>query len=842
MEVNLKQTINLDLQMSTLRNKSKIFLELSPNLSWSDIFIRYKDNLSKMEFGDDNWDSREHMNLKNLTRTKVLQMFRFLPDMLSYQLSELYQANQLSAKFIEVMNAFVKACKNRIPTRESFRTVFKQLSIDVKKNLDNVGEDWMFLTDLDLLLGYNLSKPLDTEDKARITRDWAKGDVSRGLQTEKYYVSYRKAVRNRLTNMELSKLRPISLRNFVMQIDNWMTDGSSRGVRLPMMNTVTNRRVKSRAKKQTIALQLSVDDLTAQVRVPFTSDESYSVSEKIEPGLKFRCIISAPYAQQIRLGFCEYFMGTNLKHCFPDIYFLQSQKTQEVICDNLVNFSKVNMKMLKYLFFPLDASAFDQNVSRQEITIIFEELHLKLRAIDPSLLVVSTDLLEILELAGRMWFESPIIIDKVLNLGKWEHGVPSGVRWTALIDSIVNACRFDVCKEWLGEDEEFGIPIVHYQMFQGDDMALVLGRPIDTIRILKFYEIANIPVHPLKNFLSTKGNEFLRKIYYKGRQRGYPNRMVTKFMYRLPEKRGAANNANLMRERTTTLINWCARHGNLTYTINKLLSMYIKVYGSMSLSNLEIILTTSSVNGGFGWILPDGYRIKSVRAKDDVVYHVDWIEKERTHQVSTSITGAYHEQLTMLENAVGAQLPTGSLLNSLVSALDPSKNSDWSGRIKISKTHNVKLTFGISLKVNIQSQLNTEFRPWMVSREWNYPSTKDVITYHKRNNDRAAVVAMTDVSLRYIATILMEKADDAVFWGWVQSTAPTPSFNMLNLNDLQRSRISKQVYQTYMSRLIRYKLRIREFDVIDVCNLIHNYVSKNMHYFVKQGYVLQMSD
>lgn len=840
--VNFNQSINLDIQMKMLRTKSQIFLDLSPNWGWDVILSRYKSNLTKLEFDEDEWDSDKHMNLKNLTQTKLVNKFSFLKPMLYYQLSELYQANAQSQKFKVVMDLFVQACKNRSPTRESFRSIFKQLSIDVKKNLDNVGDEWMYLTDIELVLGYNLNNPLSTEQKIEIAREWGKGDIHRGNNSEKYYADYREAVKLRFENISLSRIRNITVRDYILQVDNWMTDGSSRGIRMNVTDTQTGKVLKSRAKKQVIALTKTTDQLLENVITPYTSSESYSVSEKIEPGLKYRCIISAPYAQQIRLGYIEYVMGTNMLHCFPDVYFLQSQKTQEVICDNLVNFTAVNKRILKYLFFPLDASAFDQNVSHDEISIIFDELLNVIQARDPGLLVIPDQLPYIIELASRMWFDSDIIIDKTVNLGKWQHGVPSGVRWTAMIDSIVNACRFDVCKKWLSEDNEFGPAVIHYQMFQGDDMALILGRPIDTIRILKFYELTNIPVHPLKNFLSTTGNEFLRKIYYKGRQRAYPNRMVTKFLFRLPEKRGASTNSELMRERVTTMLHWCARHGNISYTITKIYNMFKKVYGNVSEDDVVSALTASSVNGGFGWIPPFGFRHKSIRAKDDIVYHVQWIEQDVKPPVEVAIQGVYLEQFNMLSETVAGHLPTSSLLNGLTSALNPSKVSNWSGKFRVQRKTNVKLTFGISLRVNLQSQLNTEFRPWMIDRKWNYPSTKDLLTHLRKRNNKASAIQLTDISLSYVASLMAQKTDDDVFWGWIQSTLPTPSFNFLSLNDLQRSRISKQIYQTYMTRLLRYKARIRMIDVIDICNLTHNYVSKNIHYFITQGYVKMMSD
>nr|UNY47206.1 MAG: ORF1 [Totiviridae sp.] len=841
----LKSTANVPNQINIMYKFSDMFKSIYPKLDSKSIMNEFVKSVSEWEYFDDvdesniEWASKEHMDLKLLTGTKLSNSInRNVPDMLKFQLSELFHLHNNNATFIKFKNLFVGKLTNvngATVTVNSFKDTFKALSINIKRNMDYLDITYVSLIDIDLLVGYNIGSPLTLDAKKLLVQGWCKGYIKRGALEEDYYNKYRQSIDIRLNNVTDFKSTIMSLEDFILNVDLWMTDGSARGERVNIVDVANNNKsIKSRSKKQVLALEYDINKLSKMCRNFDHNKEFYSVSEKVEPGRKGRCIISAHFVQQIRLAYIEYCLGTMFNKCFPDIYFLNSQKVQNKIVDDMVRFSQNKDKQL--LFLPLDASAFDQEVSKAEIEIVFDALYSRLLDYES----IHPDVLEMILLAKYAWFNSNVIIDKIYNMGKWEHGVPSGVRWTALMDSIVNNLRYDVCVVSSLNNQKFGPIITHYVKFQGDDMYVVLRRAIDVERVLSFYNIISVTIHPFKNFLSLNYSEFLRKIYWHGKQYAYPNRMITKYLFRLPEKRGANTTSSLCRERVVTVFRLANRADNMQYFEDKVIHIFKVLLNISNVDTISNILLSPSIFGGFGLV----YNMsKSSRAARKIL-KITWLDNDydTSDQISNiNLTGVYAQQLNYCSRITNNYVGDSILQSSLKQALDPVKRSLFIDRV-IVKAVDFKFSPNFSLRFNFTNTGMGRYRPWMSKENLKLPSMNDLLAHLRNKNDISTLVKLTAYEVMDVLNLLKLRGGDILVWQWCIGKIPMPSILTRGLNDLSRSDICKRIYFTYITRMLYTHTRVSLNDFEKLCVLVDNYVKQNIIYAICNNYVSYTTD
>jgi hypothetical protein len=105
---------------------------------------------------------------------------------------------------------------------------------------------------------------------------------------------------------------------------------------------------------------------------------------------------------------------------------------------------------------------------------------------------------------------SDVVAGKYKN--EWNNGLPSGWRWTAVLDTIINIASFNVIKDITQSRLGKNIHISNLYA-QGDDVILAT-KTVDTAAcIMDTYEKLGYEVHPLKTFISRNRAEFLRRSY-----------------------------------------------------------------------------------------------------------------------------------------------------------------------------------------------------------------------------------------------------------------------------------------------------------------------------------------
>lgn len=185
----------------------------------------------------------------------------------------------------------------------------------------------------------------------------------------------------------------------------------------------------------------------------------------------------------------------------------------------------------------LDQSAFDTRQHKKwvahVIRTIFEVVASKC---DES---VRDDIVALGEVELRS-FEAAV----VPGVCSWEVGVPSGHRWTALIDSVLNRAAAECVAKMLGFT-------ISDSMYQGDDAWLMGYGTVQPEAWASAYRCLGLEVNADKTWISSDGCDFLHEIYGNGMVRAFPARVARSVIWKKPNlgAGGVENAASRLRER-----------------------------------------------------------------------------------------------------------------------------------------------------------------------------------------------------------------------------------------------------------------------------------------------------
>ncbi|APG76011.1 hypothetical protein 2 [Shuangao toti-like virus] len=132
----------------------------------------------------------------------------------------------------------------------------------------------------------------------------------------------------------------------------------------------------------------------------------------------------------------------------------------------------------------------------------------------------------------------------------WKNGLPSGWRWTALLDTFLNVCSFRVIKRISEGRIRTNIPIAGFHA-QGDDVIFGVKIPLHAAVIMDTYKKIGYEVHPLKTYVSRKRGEFLRRSYDQYGVTGYTARTCLSIRFRNPILEMPLNRAERLYSRLT---------------------------------------------------------------------------------------------------------------------------------------------------------------------------------------------------------------------------------------------------------------------------------------------------
>ncbi|APG76033.1 hypothetical protein 3 [Hubei toti-like virus 16] len=820
----LTSSTTRDQASAILRANSEIFQSLVPDAAPILDIVRESGRRlagsQRRQHSDPRWGDQQHDKLFKLSGVKRLTKLAGQPFVFACCFSLLVQVSNVSVR--RILLAFVR-CLSELNVDlhhvnvDDFRAIMKDQTV-VVKHLNSrlgLGSDWVWFAEWDQFCGFNASGKQSRDSILAKINDWCTGPIARmapGLDAEArrmvedYYVVYRIEARRLLSFLTRSEGVCPPYEEWCLATDQWVTSGSSRGVRIPISDVVTENVVKSKNSKAVFANSLSSKNIGAMMRGEL-KPEGYSVAEKVEPGQKGRLIISAGLQQQLRMCYIDSVIGKNFKK-------LNNKTTLFMNADSIKDFYDKMIGLCidpTNIHLPLDVSGFDTSVARLEVEIIFEEMY---RALEHSPLVNKQLVLDMLRLSMVGWFGENVLLDGDV-VATWERGIPSGVKWTAKIGTLIGVLRFQVCKVQLARDRRFGPPVVVSECFQGDDISIVLKRLVDVVRIIQWYNNVNVDVSATKNFISNDYDEFLRKVFFKGGMTGYPARRMVKLIFRDPLKTGPANILDSIRSNVTSIWSLIWRGADkekiielIKYGVKKQLSKAKWIGEPMSANDIDRWLTTATCLGGLGLDCANGVnRIRPCVIEivyDDISpgdrYRVGLagINKDRVAKVAavTNFGGEFTSEIKSVSMGLAPEPPRVIY--------------------HLKKVFPVLNLVRVNLKtVSIFNRSRRIWKEWLPREDLLHLPYLDVVNVACSDGDIDRLRSLSHDSVLSLFDTILARCHVSVLYHWIKNDLPSVSLSSSSCNDLVCSVFCDRVKSQLLSSLLSSRKNITYTHIIN---------------------------
>jgi len=254
------------------------------------------------------------------------------------------------------------------------------------------------------------------------------------------------------------------------------------------------------------------------------------------------------------------------------------------------------LSRMQGFFLCTDQSAFDNNQSKENVAYAIEKLF------DHAIASASPGQMEDLRHIKRVEldsFDRCVIVDEKKNVvSPWMRGVPSGHRWTALIDSILNRAMSLYVAQSLNLDVIQGY-------YQGDDAVMrIRGTRPDPEKVGAVYRSLGMAANPLKTWVHPENYEFLHEFETPFESLAMPARMMKSLIWKKPSL-GVSNfvTGEQRIKDTWEIFAKANRRGLVVYdAIKHVLTRHLRRAGvsrphAASLS----VLNTPVYLGGLGW-------------------------------------------------------------------------------------------------------------------------------------------------------------------------------------------------------------------------------------------------
>lgn len=277
----------------------------------------------------------------------------------------------------------------------------------------------------------------------------------------------------------------------------WMRGRSGTG---PATTVEINQKIKrTRRMKGVDASLMSDADMTAQLTQITT--ETFHIMEKSEGG-KIRPIVKTGSAMFRKMDYLSQWCEDGFKYSRLSTLFGSASNQEWIDKDILASTRDPNLWKV-----PMDQSNFDWHQSKSSIMTIIAAMGMYISK--------RTNVKGFTEVWEAMWnsiFAQPVTIYCGAYRYTWQNGMPSGFRWTALIDTLLNISSFRVAVRIASNLAGREIQVFHHRS-QGDDIAFAASQLSDIALIMHIYNKLGYEAHPSKTFFSRYRTEFLRKSY-----------------------------------------------------------------------------------------------------------------------------------------------------------------------------------------------------------------------------------------------------------------------------------------------------------------------------------------
>nr|CAF1136124.1 7734 [Bactrocera jarvisi toti-like virus 1] len=317
----------------------------------------------------------------------------------------------------------------------------------------------------------------------------------------------------------------------------WMRGRSGDGVRNEVQ--INGKKMKTRRMKSVDAVFRSDRDMGRSLRR--ITDETFQVMEKSE-GAKVRPVVKTGSEMFRKMDFLSQWVEDGFGQSKLSTLFGGVENQEDI--DSELMASAENSALWKV---PLDQSNFDWHQNRLSVEVVVATLGIAL-----SKQVDNPDFHCVWETMWDSLFSREVRVVAGSAKYEWGNGLPSGLRWTALLDTILNITSFRVAVRLASGALKREIPI-HCHKSQGDDIAFSSANLEDVKYIIHIYNRLGYEAHPAKTFYSRYRTEFLRKSYENGLGiTGYICRSLLSIRFRNPILDLAVEKATRVYSRLTT--------------------------------------------------------------------------------------------------------------------------------------------------------------------------------------------------------------------------------------------------------------------------------------------------
>lgn len=264
-------------------------------------------------------------------------------------------------------------------------------------------------------------------------------------------------------------------------------------------------------------------DVDIELELFDTTQETMRIMQKSEGG-KVRPVVVGGNKLYRKMDFLSELIDNGLRGSRSSTLFAGASGNEQI--DNTWVEHVRNPLLLKV---PLDQSSFDNNQSKSTILAV-------LSAMGDTCLVSESIPKDYARVWRAMWSSMTTTVPLVEMNGehrRWENGVPSGWRWTALLDTILNIVSFRIARRYCREYYDIGVPVGDATM-QGDDVIFTTNSVGSVEALVAMYQTLGYKVHPHKTYISRERGEFLRRSYETDGITGYTPRTLLALRFRNP--------------------------------------------------------------------------------------------------------------------------------------------------------------------------------------------------------------------------------------------------------------------------------------------------------------------
>lgn len=303
----------------------------------------------------------------------------------------------------------------------------------------------------------------------------------------------------------------VSFEQFVNFRDAWATPGASTVDGAVVLQSVDGTSVKVKGK---LAASLQFSDSELVSRANLGSPAVVKPFRKEDEAVKTRVVYGYDFWSFLRCSYADYLVDT-----------WESGGNWLPLGYGRADKAEMRMSILRRLggdevAVSLDQSAFDTRQRKEWVRAVIDEIFTVLAEQMPA--NESAQLIKLRDAELRSFDEAFIP-----GVCAWGTGVPSGHRWTAVIDSVLNRAAAECVASELGFRTTLAL-------YQGDD-ALLIGRGCSTSEgWAAVYRLYGLEVNADKTWISNRSCDFLHEVYRGAEARGFPSRVGRSLIWKKP--------------------------------------------------------------------------------------------------------------------------------------------------------------------------------------------------------------------------------------------------------------------------------------------------------------------